>query len=52
VRPRRGWYFLLLTLLGLGTLAYGLIRGQTFWIFVGLAWLFLAFTQFAMTRRR
>ena len=52
MRPRRGWYFLLLTVLGLGTATYGLIRQQTFWIFVGLAWLFLAVTQFVITGRR
>ena len=52
VRPSRAWYFLLLPAIGLGAAVYGAVRGQVFWIFVGLAWLFLAITQFVMTRRR
>jgi hypothetical protein len=52
MRPSRAWYFLLLILLGLGAALYGLISRQVFWTFVGLAWLFLAVTQFVMTRRR
>ena len=52
VRPSRAWYFVLLPVIGLGAAVYGVIRREVFWIFVGLAWLFLALTQFMMTRRR
>jgi hypothetical protein len=52
MRRSRGWYFLLLPAIGLAAALYGVVRGQVFWIFVGLAWLFLAITQFMMTRRR
>jgi hypothetical protein len=52
MKPRRAWYFVLLPALGLAAALYGLITRQVFWIFVGLAWLFLAVTQFVMTGRR
>jgi len=52
VKPRRGWYLVLLTLLGLGTAIYGLIRHDVFWTFVGLAWLFVAVTQVVIAGRR
>ena len=52
VRPSRAWYFVLLPVIGLAAAIYGVIRREVFWIFVGLAWLFLAVTQFMMTRRR
>ncbi len=50
--PRRRRYVALLTVLGLATAAYGLIRREVFWVFVGLAWLFLAVTQATIARRR
>jgi hypothetical protein len=52
VSRARAWYLVLLVVVGLGAAAYGAISHLTFWLFVGLAWLFLAFTQLIISRRR
>ena len=49
---RRAWYLLLLVAVGIVAALYGGISGKTFWLFVGLAWLFLAVINFLLTRGR